>query len=177
MELKRVFVETPRLLLRPLVSEDSCALSVLGDDLRVADTVSSIPFPFPDNAARDWIDRGINAEHTVALAVLVKEDDLLVGSINVTLEPDHKQAELGFWFGVAYWRRGYATANWHSIAYTRTICCATLPRARCCARSACNQRAYNDCASIKTEPLKTWLFTRYCATNLQVIRQLQTRRR
>lgn len=34
MELKRVFVETPRLLLRPLISEDSCALSVLGDDLQ-----------------------------------------------------------------------------------------------------------------------------------------------
>ncbi|MCZ6641824.1 MAG: GNAT family protein [Gammaproteobacteria bacterium] len=34
-----------------------------------------------------------------------------MGSINLTLEPDHEQAELGFWFGVAYWRRGYTTES------------------------------------------------------------------
>ncbi len=48
---------------------------------------------------------------TPLLLPCVKEGDLLVGSINLTLEPDHEQAELGFWFGVVYWRRGYATES------------------------------------------------------------------
>ncbi len=102
-------IETPRLLLRPLVADDSSALSEIGNDRRVADTVLSIPVPFPNNAARDWINRGIANQHAVSLAVLVRQDSLLVGSINLAIEPDHEQAELGFWFGVAFWHRGYAT--------------------------------------------------------------------
>ena len=64
--IKRVNIETSRLLLRPLVTEDSSVLSAIGDDRRVADTVLSIPVPFPDRAASDWIDRGIANQQTVA---------------------------------------------------------------------------------------------------------------
>ncbi len=106
-----MYVETPRLLLRPLVANDSSALSEIGNDRRVADSVLSIPVPFPNSAARTWIDRGIANQHAVSLAVLVRQDSLLVGSINLALEPDHEQAELGFWFGVTFWNRGYATES------------------------------------------------------------------
>ena len=109
MDIKTVNIETPRLLLRPLVTDDSKALSEIGDDHRVAGSVLSIPVPFPEPAARDWINRGMTHPQTVALAVLVTEDDVLAGSINLVLEPDHDQAEMGFWFGVTYWHRGYAT--------------------------------------------------------------------
>ncbi len=104
-------IETPRLLLRPLVADDSAALSDIGNDRRVADTALSVPFPFPTSAARTWIDRAIANQHAVCLAVLVRKDNLLVGSINLALEPEHEQAELGFWFGVTFWRRGYATES------------------------------------------------------------------
>lgn len=33
----------------------------------------------------------------------------LVGAIGLRIEPAHERAELGYWIGVPFWRRGYAT--------------------------------------------------------------------
>jgi RimJ/RimL family protein N-acetyltransferase len=42
-------------------------------------------------------------------AFALMASDTLIGSIGLTLTPQHHRGQLGYWIGVAYWNRGYAT--------------------------------------------------------------------
>ena len=44
----------------------------------------------------------------MALAI-TDSSAVLVGAISLRLELGHERAELGYWIGVPYWGRGYAT--------------------------------------------------------------------
>lgn len=77
----------------------------------VADTTLSIPHPYEDGMAEAWFathapafDRGEMA----TLAVTASSAGL-VGAIGLRIERDHRRAELGYWIGVPYWGRGFAT--------------------------------------------------------------------
>ncbi len=52
---------------------------------------------------------GYAAGEQAIFAVVLKESDDLVGAIGLTVSSDHARAELGYWIGVPYWGRGYAT--------------------------------------------------------------------
>lgn len=42
-------------------------------------------------------------------AVTDRDDGNLLGAVGLVLQPAHLSAELGYWIGVPYWGRGYAT--------------------------------------------------------------------
>jgi RimJ/RimL family protein N-acetyltransferase len=42
-------------------------------------------------------------------AVTLRDGGELIGAIGLDLERAHARAELGYWIGVPYWGRGYAT--------------------------------------------------------------------
>jgi RimJ/RimL family protein N-acetyltransferase len=42
-------------------------------------------------------------------AITLRESGELVGAIGIDVEERHARAELGYWIGVPYWGRGYAT--------------------------------------------------------------------
>ena len=72
----------------------------------------SIPHPYPDGAAEQWIDthqgqweRG----EGVQLAIERRDDGALVGTIGLSVDRRHSRAELGYFVGVPYWGNGYAT--------------------------------------------------------------------
>ncbi len=67
----------------------------------------SIPHPYPDGAAAEWISS--RGREEPRFAIERREDAALVGAIGLRVEPDHARAELGYWVGVPYWNRGYAT--------------------------------------------------------------------
>ena len=105
-------LRTTRLHLRPPEPGDATRIRLLAGDRMVADTTSSIPHPYPDGAAEIWIsgrkpdwDAGIGA----TFAIVKTSQDLLVGVVGLTIHSAHSQAELGYWIGVPYWGRGYAT--------------------------------------------------------------------
>jgi RimJ/RimL family protein N-acetyltransferase len=103
---------TRRLVLRPFVLDDALAVQILAGAREVADTTLHIPHPYPAGAAEQWI-----ATHPVTwaagtgvtYAVADAGSGVLVGAVGLTITPAHAHAELGYWLGVPYWNRGYAT--------------------------------------------------------------------
>lgn len=104
-------IGTPRLQLRPYALADARVLQQLAGDRRVADTTARLPHPYPDGAAEAWI--GTHAENwtrrdELALAVTLHSGEL-VGSIGLVFSAERDAAELGYWIGVPFWGRGFAT--------------------------------------------------------------------
>ena len=47
-------------------------------------------------------------------AITLREDGQLCGGVGLRIDKDHQHAELGYWIGVPYWGRGYATEAAHA---------------------------------------------------------------
>jgi RimJ/RimL family protein N-acetyltransferase len=100
-------LETERLVLRRFRLEDAPEVQRLAGAREVAAGTMEIPHPYPDGAAEAWISRTESDSRT--FAVERREDGALVGAIGLRIEPEHDRGELGYWVGVPYWGRGYAT--------------------------------------------------------------------
>lgn len=103
---------TPRLLLRPLVPDDADEITRLAGEREIAATTLSIPHPYPPGAAARWIteqemQRGRG--EAINWALVPRESGRIAGVVGLRLNPDHRQAELGYWIGKPYWKMGYAT--------------------------------------------------------------------
>lgn len=104
-------IETARLVLRPFSPTDAPAVQQLAGAQEIAAATLNIPHPYEDGMAEAWIsghgqrwDRG---EH--AIFAVTQGDAGLIGAIGLRIEAIHRRAELGYWIGVPYWGRGYAT--------------------------------------------------------------------
>ena len=105
-------IETKRLLLRAFALADAPQVQRLVADRAIAAGTLTIPHPYPEGAAEEWIrrqlDRGGDAD-SFNFALERREDGALVGSIGLVVEREHDRAELGYWVGRPYWGRGFAT--------------------------------------------------------------------
>jgi len=102
---------TPRLVLRPFEAGDAPTVQRLAGAAEVADTTLNIPHPYLDGMAEGWIATHGPARanwESVTYAITTAADGL-VGAVSLRLEPAHRRAELGYWVGVPYWNRGYAS--------------------------------------------------------------------
>jgi len=106
-------LETQRLRLRPLTPEDAATVARLAGRREIAHTTISIPHPYSEDQARQWI-----ATHTgqsdaakgILFGVAARDDVQLIGAAGLRdIDAEHSQAELGFWIGVQSWSKGYAT--------------------------------------------------------------------
>lgn len=106
-------LQTRRLRLRGFERKDAERVRELAGAREIADTTISIPHPYPSGAAERWIEvlpqlfaAGVAAHFALTCA----DSGELVGSIGLReIDREHSQAELGFWIGVPWWGRGYAT--------------------------------------------------------------------
>lgn len=109
-ELPRL--ETVRLWLRSFELTDASEVQRLAGDRLIAATTLNIPHPYPDGAAEEWLRRSAEraaAGESLNYAIERRSDSALVGSVALSIEPEHNRAELGYWIGVPYWGQGYAT--------------------------------------------------------------------
>ncbi len=102
-------IVTERLVLRPLEARDRARLVKLANNWKVAKNLSTMPYPYTEAAADDWL--GKQAElwaggKTVTLAIT--EDGEMIGGIGVGVR-DHSEWEMGYWLGEPYWNRGYVS--------------------------------------------------------------------
>lgn len=98
--------------LEPIALAHAAAVQALASDARIADT-SNVPHPYPSDGAVTWI------RYTMALrdqgreinfAIVEEGTGTLVGVCGVlNIEGTPKRGELGYWIGVPYWGRGYAS--------------------------------------------------------------------
>ena len=110
--MEQPILQTTRLMLRPFTMADAPAVKRLAGAPEVADTTLSLPHPYPDGAAEEWI--GTHAEQfasgTGATFAMVDRGTIEVcGAIALDITPRFRRAEMGYWLGVPYWNRGYTT--------------------------------------------------------------------
>jgi len=106
-------LQTRRLGLRAFAGGDAERVRELAGAREIADTTISIPHPYPHGAAEQWIEhlpQLFEAGLAAHFAITSRESGELLGSVALRdIEREHLQAELGFWIGVPWWGRGYAT--------------------------------------------------------------------
>lgn len=105
-------LETPRLVLRPFRRNDAAAVQALAGDRLIADTTLSIPHPYEDGMAEEWIETHVpdfEDGSGAVFAIVRREDEQLVGAISLKIDAEFDKAELGYWVGTPFWNEGYAT--------------------------------------------------------------------
>lgn len=100
-------VETARLILRAPRLGDATAVARLINDRRIAENLSRVPHPYSRKDAEMFIAGANLADDEVAFVVTLRDGTLIGGCGVGTLRGEHP--EVGYWFGVAHWGRGYAT--------------------------------------------------------------------
>jgi ribosomal-protein-alanine N-acetyltransferase len=104
--LAAVIIRTERLLLRAPVISDAARVSLLAGDFEVASLTGTIPHPYSEDMAADWIRSHQDGEEGVAFAIDLGGD--LIGCVGYrAYNEDH--AEMGYWLGKPYWGFGFAT--------------------------------------------------------------------
>jgi RimJ/RimL family protein N-acetyltransferase len=99
-------LETERLTLRAPRREDAKAIAALANDLRIAENLLRIPHPYGLADAERFI-AGANATEGET-EFLITRGTTVLGACGVGSR-DGEQPEIGYWLGVAFWGRGYAT--------------------------------------------------------------------
>ncbi len=106
-------IQTERLLLRPLQTEDAAALHRLVNDWAVVRNLSKLPFPYPRELADEWIAstaRQIDDGTGFHLAIAGPEEGSeLVGCVGLRLDTTPRVGNLGYWVGRRFWGHGVAT--------------------------------------------------------------------
>ena len=102
-------IRTPRLVLRPFVREDAPAVADVLDDHEVGTYLLHVPHPYSHLEALRWITawtrRWINGR---GVALAITRGGELAGAATLSVQPDHRRAELGYWLGSAHWGKGLA---------------------------------------------------------------------
>jgi len=104
-------ITTSRLTLRPFTKTDSFDVQKLVGNENVSKSTMSIPHPYDDRQAREWI-----ACHqlqwyqklAVTYAIVYTSTDDLVGAISL-MDIVRGEADLGYWIGEPYWNLGFCT--------------------------------------------------------------------
>lgn len=105
-------IESNRIILRPFELSDAAVVQKLAGERAIADTTLRIPHPYEDGKAEEWISthaEQCKTEKEVILAVVLKENEELIGSISLSIDRINKNAELGYWIGKPFWGNGYCT--------------------------------------------------------------------
>jgi RimJ/RimL family protein N-acetyltransferase len=100
-------LETARLTLRAPRPADAKAIAALANDRRIAENTATMPYPYRLADAEDFIRRLGDGSSETAFAITLA-DKTPIGICG--LKPARSGApEIGYWLGVPYWGKGYAT--------------------------------------------------------------------
>ena len=106
--------ETKRLLLKPYQHEFAGVIYPVVSQVEIADTMVTIPHPYPKENLSKWIDsiqignkKGIALEFAIFLK---KNPDKYIGTCGlVSISNNHKKAEIAYFIDKNEWGKGYAT--------------------------------------------------------------------
>ena len=109
--IKQPIFETPRLRLRPIELKDASLIQQAADAREIADTMISLPHPYPAGEAVRYVIRHLSERNIGRSAVFIIEHKV-EGSFNGLVEVrdidrEHSQAELSFWLVSEVWGQGY----------------------------------------------------------------------
>lgn len=104
-------LRTQRLVLRPFEVGDASIVQTLAGVAEVALTTQNIPHPYKDGMAEAWIatHRPSWDEGKLLTLAITSDSEGLVGAVGIHINAVHRRGELGYWVGLPFWNRGYAT--------------------------------------------------------------------
>jgi ribosomal-protein-alanine N-acetyltransferase len=109
--IEQAILKTPRLRLRPLKLSDALAIQKAASARKIADTMISLPHPYPPGEAERYVARQQNERKTgrsVTFAIEQQAEGLFCGLVEVRdIDREHSQGELSFWLTVDAWGQGY----------------------------------------------------------------------
>jgi [ribosomal protein S5]-alanine N-acetyltransferase len=103
---------TDRLIIRPFTISDALRVSELAGEFAIADTTLNVPHPYQEGMAEAWVSTHAGqyaAGEAATFAITRKDDQMLVGAIELTICARFSRGELGYWIGVPFWNNGYCT--------------------------------------------------------------------
>lgn len=106
--MKSPVLETTRLKLRPYCEADIAEMLPLIGTREVAAATLHIPHPYTEQDAKAFFTTLQNADK-LSMAITLRSDGRQIGGIGLRIDEPHQHAELGYWLGVPYWGKGYAT--------------------------------------------------------------------
>jgi RimJ/RimL family protein N-acetyltransferase len=109
MDERPVELLTARLLLRTPRIEDAPAIQAIAADPRVARTTASIPHPYPEDGAAQFIRhvREVASGEQRNLAIVLRRSRDVIGMTGYEIAGS--EAELAYMLSPAHWGQGYAT--------------------------------------------------------------------
>jgi ribosomal-protein-alanine N-acetyltransferase len=102
-------LETERLQLRAPQRGDIEAIVRHAGDPRVALKTTRMPHPYRVSDATWWLDEVASSDEAAFAIELKSQPGQMIGVIALMPREDRVSAEIGYWLGVPYWRRGYMT--------------------------------------------------------------------
>lgn len=109
--IEQPVLETLRLQLRPLEFSDAMEIQKAAGIREIADTMISLPHPYPDGEAERYISqkqREREAGISVTFIIEEKVKKGFLGLIEVRdIDNEHSQGELSFWLVKNVWGQGY----------------------------------------------------------------------
>lgn len=92
--------------------DDASDVQRLAGEWEVARMLLSVPHPYADGMAEEWISRHrseFQRGEALNFALVLRGGGELCGSCGLMINARDANAELGYWIGRPYWGRGYAT--------------------------------------------------------------------
>ena len=105
-------LETKRLTLRAPRLADAKTVAMLANDRRIAENTARIPHPYTLSDAKRFI-TGANKAGGDAVFLITLHNEKIIGACGVMQQ--EATPELGYWLGVKYWGKGYATEALHAV--------------------------------------------------------------
>ena len=104
-------IETPRLLLRPLLEADLDTLVTELNNFNITRNTARIPYPYTIKDAADYLayGRSLNSQSLGLAITLAAEPVKLIGGISYLYSVEKNDAELGYWLSEAHWGKGLMT--------------------------------------------------------------------
>ncbi len=125
LQIAQPQLQSTPVLLRPFHTDDAVDLFSLINDRVIAEFTRSIPYPYPEPLAAEWIANheswwrtgksaifaicSTPAETADVGSAMLQSKPVLVGAIGLEIIPEHEHAELGYWIGRKFWNRGCCT--------------------------------------------------------------------
>jgi RimJ/RimL family protein N-acetyltransferase len=105
-------LETKRLTLRAPRLADAKTVAALANDRRIAENTARIPHPYRLADAEGFIASA--AKSGEAMFLITLRDKTVIGACGIMFHHD-STPELGYWLGVNYWGKGFATEALHAV--------------------------------------------------------------
>ena len=136
-------LQSERLNFQPLIESDVDKVVKLLSDFETVLLLTYAPWPYTQNDAAIWFNyvNQMCANNVGRFWGVHDDENTLIGTVGLSLFPDHKKAEIHYWLGRDYWGKGYGTESARRIiCYAFEACGIDRLEVNCMERNARSQR-------------------------------------